>query len=424
MQLLFLSNYYPPFARGGYEQWCQEVAGALTARGHRVDVLTSCGPDGAGIDDGDVSVHRLLNLEVEGGLHETVVRLLRDRDRLEEENLTHVRRLIATLTPDAALIWGMWNVPRSVPALVERLLADRVAYYFCDYWPSLPSAYLQRWQEPARSAITRLPKQILSSLFLPRHERESAIELELRHPICVSYAVRDRLVDAGVDVAHAQVVHGGTQVDQFSFVNRFNRDGSKPLKLVYVGRLVADKGVHTILNAMRLLAREDECLATLDIFGAGNPDYEAALRRQVQRDGLQSVVTFRSRVPRTEIPQVYAEHDALVFASEWDEPFARTVLEAMAAGLLVIGTTTGGTGEVLLEDETGLTFPAGDAAALAAQIRRVARDVALHARLAMAGRRRVLHTFTFSNMVDQLEGALEQRTRAATPSIHDKALVG
>ena len=41
MRILFLSNFYPPHAIGGYEQWCQEVADRLQARGHVVTVLTS-----------------------------------------------------------------------------------------------------------------------------------------------------------------------------------------------------------------------------------------------------------------------------------------------------------------------------------------------------------------------------------------------
>ena len=41
MRILFVSNLFPPFGRGGYEQWCEEVAHALAARGHSMAVLTS-----------------------------------------------------------------------------------------------------------------------------------------------------------------------------------------------------------------------------------------------------------------------------------------------------------------------------------------------------------------------------------------------
>ncbi|MGD2158110.1 MAG: hypothetical protein PVG32_14635, partial [Anaerolineales bacterium] len=145
MRILFLSNLYPPFARGGYEQWCQEVAIELSSRGHEVSVLTSRSPDDNSCQNGEeIPVHRLLHLEVEEGLIHTTVRLLKDRKGLEQENLASTQRLIEDFQPDLGFVWGMWNIPRSVPAMVEQLLPGRVVYYICDYWLSLPSSYIQR----------------------------------------------------------------------------------------------------------------------------------------------------------------------------------------------------------------------------------------------------------------------------------------
>jgi glycogen(starch) synthase len=104
---------------------------------------------------------------------------------------------------------------------------------------------------------------------------------------------------------------------------------------------------------------------------------------------------------------VLAQYDALIFPSEWQEPFARTVLEAMAAGLVVIGTTTGGTGEILVDEVTGLTFPAGDAQVLARQIQHLYHNPTLRVQLAKIGQQCVIQNFTFSRMVDQIETALK-----------------
>ena len=118
---------------------------------------------------------------------------------------------------------------------------------------------------------------------------------------------------------------------------------------------------------------------------------------------MQERVHFLGAAKRSEVPQVLAQHDVLLFASEWDEPFARSVLEAMAAGLVVVGTTTGGTGEILVEGETGLTFAAGDAVQLAAQIQRLVDDPELRRRLAQSGRQIVRQYYTLGRMVDELE---------------------
>jgi glycosyltransferase involved in cell wall biosynthesis len=88
----------------------------------------------------------------------------------------------------------------------------------------------------------------------------------------------------------------------------------------------------------------------------------------------------------------------------------------VAAGLVVVGTLTGGTGEILVEGETGLTFPAEDATILAAQIDRLHRNPALRRQLAEAGRRRVETQFDIGRMIATIEEELIhlQRNRSAT----------
>jgi hypothetical protein len=65
MQILFLSNFYPPASRGGYEQWCQEALRGLRSRGHEVIVLASDFGKNRLPDRDPVWVHRSLHLEME-----------------------------------------------------------------------------------------------------------------------------------------------------------------------------------------------------------------------------------------------------------------------------------------------------------------------------------------------------------------------
>jgi glycosyltransferase involved in cell wall biosynthesis len=116
------------------------------------------------------------------------------------------------------------------------------------------------------------------------------------------------------------------------------------------------------------------------------------------------------------MPEMLAKYDALVFPSEWEEPFGRMVMEAMAVGLVVIGTTTGGTGDVLVEGQTGLTFPAGDHGALARQIERLRDDRALGRRLANTAYTQVSQRFTFDRMVDEIEAFLSSLALVETAS--------
>jgi glycosyltransferase involved in cell wall biosynthesis len=172
--------------------------------------------------------------------------------------------------------------------------------------------------------------------------------------------------------------------------------------LLYIGRLERMKGVHTLVGAMR----DVPAAVTLDIVGSGEPDYTAELQAMVSAGDLGTRVRLRGPVPRTQIPLLLRSCDALVFPSEWEEPFARSVLEAMAAGLPVIGTTTGGTGELLIDGVTGLTYAAGNAQDLAVQIRRLADDPQLRRQLAATGCETVHRFYTIGRMVDELEAEL------------------
>lgn len=404
MRILFLSNYYPPYARGGYEQWCQEVAVDLAARGHQVHVFTSSIPNEPRVTEVDgVIVHRVIHLEVSGGLAATVKKLLFSRSKLESENLQNIKLLIREFAPDVAMHWGMWNVPRSIPALVEQLMPDRVTYYLCDYWLSLPNAYLQRFQETSRNPAMKIVKNALGKLFLPSLQAEKPIKLNLDKPICVSTAVRDILVDKDVPVSHADVVYGGTQVEDFLSAANSYISNHDELRLVFIGRIVPDKGVHVILEAVRILVKERNYAVKVDIYGHGDDGYLEKLNTICRTFELTENISFLGSVPRTQIPEVLAKYDVLVFPSEWPEPFARTVLEGMATGLVVIGTTTGGTGEILKNEKTGLTFPAGNATVLADQIMKLIDKPKWRTELANAGQMCVINDFSFNRMVNDFE---------------------
>jgi glycosyltransferase involved in cell wall biosynthesis len=144
----------------------------------------------------------------------------------------------------------------------------------------------------------------------------------------------------------------------------------------------------------------------LDLAGSGDHTYEAELRAIVRQLRLDAQVSFLGRVSKAELPHTFARYEALVFPSEWAEPLARAPMEALASGLVVIGTQTGGTNEILKNDVTGLSFAAGDALGLSAQIDRLLNNPALGERLARNGRQWVEARFSFVRMVDEIETLL------------------
>jgi glycogen synthase len=162
------------------------------------------------------------------------------------------------------------------------------------------------------------------------------------------------------------------------------------------------------LEAMALLQQDEPGRRfTLDIVGPdADPPYARRLRERAAADDLCAAVRFQPQVTRAEMPALYREHDILLFPSEWEEPFALTLLEAMASGIPIVGTTTGGSKEILEEGVTGLVFDKGDAAGLARQVRRLASDPELRQAVAREARRRIERDFQIEKTIDQIEAFL------------------
>src|SRR5262249_51559327 len=113
-----------------------------------------------------------------------------------------------------------------------------------------------------------------------------------------------------------------------------------------------------------------------------------------------------------EMPRVYRDHDILLFASEWAEPFALTPIEAMACGLPVIGTTTGGSAELFRPGENGITYTAGDPEELATRIRDFVGDYELRVRCRETAYPEARKRYAAPVIVDQIEAYLRESVRS------------
>lgn len=417
LRILGLSNFYPPYARGGYEQWCEEVTETLRARGHDVAVLTSK----YGVDGNEYprspGVHRELRLEMQLESRGNAIRFFTSRRADERKNLDCVRRRIAEFAPDSVLIWGMWNVHRSVAALVEQLMPNRVAYYIGDYWPTLPSQFKPYWESPARSRLAEVVKTPLRAAALRAIAREPRPVLRLKHAMFPTAFMRDELARRGIQPEHVTVVYGAIDTRLYTDSGGSGQPhaDSSALRLLTAGRLTEDKGVHTAIEALATLVHGRGLGGLqLAIVGSGDASYERRLRDLATTLEVDRYVSFLGAHPKEAMPTVYRGADVFLFTSIWPEPFGRVVVEAMASGLVVVGTATGGASEILADEETALVFEPGDAAGLADRIERLARHLPLRQRLAECGRERAVDRFDIQRMTSEIEGFLEQ-VAGATP---------
>jgi glycosyltransferase involved in cell wall biosynthesis len=409
MRLLFLSNFYPPVSRGGYEQWCQEVAEGLRARGHQVVVLTSRhGQDRLEKPD-PAWVRRELHLEMEFASLRNGLQFFTSRKSRENENLLRLRRLVESFEPDVVFIWGMWNLPRSLAALAENLKPGRVAYYIGDYWPTLPSQFEDYWQVPPRNWATGIPKSFLRPVAQRILAGEEQPALRYEHVIFPTAFMRDGLKRKGLSAQKTKIIYGAIDTSLYQ-----RRNGSsdvqqnEALSLLSISRLTPDKGVHTAIEALSYLRHQrDLSRLKLTIVGSGEPEYEAYLRHLARQENVESMVTFLGAQPKEAIPGLYQQADIFLFTSIWPEPFGRVLVEAMASGVTVVGTATGGAAEITVENENALLFAPGDAIGLAEQIVRLVESPSLRQRLTTAGRHAALAKFDLQRMTTEIEAYLQ-----------------
>lgn len=158
----------------------------------------------------------------------------------------------------------------------------------------------------------------------------------------------------------------------------------------YIGRLVEEKGVDLLLQALSDLPGEWR----LRILGSG--PQKGRLESLVQELGLIGRVAFDPPIPSPGMPDYYRGLDLLVLPSRtrsnWKEQFGRVLIEAMATGVPVVGSDSGEIPHVI--GDAGLIFPEDDALAFREAIEEIRRDERLRQRLAQAGRERVLERYT------------------------------
>lgn len=138
--------------------------------------------------------------------------------------------------------------------------------------------------------------------------------------------------------------------------------------LVFVGRLVHGKGVHILLEALRIM-NGDGSFPVLTIIGDG--DERAALEEAASEYGLGNSVRFMGTLKGQDLVRELNAHEILVVPSLWNEPFGLVALEGAACGCFVVGTANGGLAEAI--GPCGSVVPNGDAASLASEIRRALR---------------------------------------------------
>lgn len=249
--------------------------------------------------------------------------------------------------------------------------------------------------------------------------------------VCVSHSVREKAIAAGLAPKEKMIVFGAGScngIDAVRFAphpkliqraTALRRQLGIPegaTVLLFLGRLTRDKGIPELVTAFSRLKKRfpDLRLLLAGCLEAGDP-LPAKTRRQMAMDPN---IIFIGAVQDT--PCYYAAADIVVLPSH-REGLPTVVLEAQAAGKAVVGANATGIVDVVKDGETGLLFPIGNVAALAATIERLVTDKALARKLESSGQEHVRSEFQRERIWDALYHeyltVLQKRDRTS-PSPH------
>jgi glycosyltransferase involved in cell wall biosynthesis len=155
----------------------------------------------------------------------------------------------------------------------------------------------------------------------------------------------------------------------------------RDLELVYLGRLVSDKGVDTLLEAMKKL-RQRSLFPRLTIIGSGSE--EASLRQLSHRLEIEKQITFTGSKMPDQIAQLLNAHQVLVVPSRMPEPFGIVVLEAAASGCVIVASCAGGLPDAV--GPCGVTYERADSDGLTDALYRVLTDPGMRETILHRGR--------------------------------------
>ena len=181
----------------------------------------------------------------------------------------------------------------------------------------------------------------------------------------------------------------------------------------YLGRLVEEKGLVTLLKCLKKLPFDRwRCLLV------GSGPQEQVLRAMVAEIGCHHHVKFIGYVPHDQASEWLSLFDVLVLASEtrrhWKEQFGRVLLEALACGTPVVGSDSGEIPTVISKTGGGMIFPEGDADSLAEKLIILRDDPGLRKNLMVRGRITVHNEYRQMHLAAQFASTVERAVAAGS----------
>lgn len=316
-----------------------------------------------------------------------------------KEASSNLHRLDARLKEPGQYDLVILGVDGSTPGMVALALDrhPRVALvsllglareFRADWWPWLrPLARRLAGPNPHPYLFQQaLPGQVSLAIFASRHWQTQAIQ-------------------AGLPSSTARTVYLGVPVPPEP-----RPSWGDPGRLLWVGRLSREKGLHLFLEALPRIRELIPGISLTVVAGQGSPGYRQLVAQLIRRHGLRDVVDIRPPVNRERLPDLYATHEMLLFHSVYPEPVALVMMEAMASGLPVVASRPPRPSELLEEGVTCLCYDPERIDSIAEAVVRAHKNAGLRQALAAHARSRILGGYSLNSMGSKFDRVLREFT--------------
>jgi len=249
---------------------------------------------------------------------------------------------------------------------LKKLTADLDIIYSADMWypytyqavkTGIPTIVME-WENIPQN-VEALPYSKIK-----KYNREHAT-----HFVAITEKAKEALVTEGVRPNRISVVPAGLDCERFKPAEKNEQVAKKlgiskdSIKILFVGRLVPEKGIFDLLNAFSILLRNVQNVELL-IVGSGSSSMQIQISRLVANLKIGGKVKFLGSIEYSNMPQIHNLADVFCLPSiptkTWAEQFGYSMVEAMACGKPVVSTSSGSIPEVVKDRATGILVKPND----------------------------------------------------------------